>query len=104
MNETPKLKIRKPDYVGTIDYSDLDRFVTTVYGLAHRWSVVADQEWHNDSSYTVSARAETLDAHDLNDLAEFKQGKGIYHLGIILTDLCTRGLIEPGKYIIDVRW
>ena len=74
-----------------------------VYG--RKWSVVADQELRNDSSWTAGIGKAELDKYDKGKLEEFKQGRNPRRIShILLTDMCNNGHLESGKYLIEVCW
>lgn len=88
-----------------VDYYELDKFIQTAYGIKE-FSCVDDQEWNNNSKYTVWAEKEPLHDFDQKKLEEFLSGKSRpdYMLRTLLNDLCNKGLLEPGKYLIAVSW
>jgi hypothetical protein len=104
----PELKMEKPQYVGEVDYSDLNTFIDQVYGLEPgTFECVADQEWSNDSSYSVRAEGGLVDQYDQRDMDEFKASagtRGSYMLKILLRDCVNAGLLQPGRYLIKVSW
>ena len=98
----PTLACQKVCYT-EVKYHDLDDFIQEVYG--HEFSCVADQEWNNDTKKTVWAEKENLALYDQVKLDEFvKEGKYNFSLHVILSDLCNRGLMEPGKYLVSISW
>jgi hypothetical protein len=98
----PQLKVEKKT-VFKVDYGDLDDFISEVYG--HEYEIVADEELSNYSSKEYHVEQEELDDYDMNSLRKFtEEGKGQFNARLILTDLCNKGLIETGDYIIDVFW
>lgn len=90
--------------VNCVNYGDLEAFIDEVYG--HAFSVPEDVEGSNDTTYAFNdVRPEPLSEYDGKKLAGFKtSGHGRFLLRILLTDLCNRGMIPPGDYIVVVSW
>ncbi len=86
------------------DYNDLEEIVMKHYG--REWSLVADQEMGNDSTFEAKiTKDEALDEYELEDIAEFKAtGESQYLAPVIMQDLCNAGLLEPGEYTIRISW
>ena len=97
-------KYCKSKTVIAIDYSDLEKIVQAAYDITE-WSFVADNEMGNDSEKEVNVKAEEIDDYDAKHLAEFvtsKGRKGSYLTHVIMTDLCNKGILQPGCYIVSV--
>ena len=90
-----------PKYV--IDYHDFGTFVQEVYGLRDRFDIL---ETPNDSTHSYSGIDGKMSEYEETQLAEMiKDGCGEYYrLADILNDLCRKGKIVPGDYLIDVCW
>jgi len=98
----PELKVEKKT-VFKVDYNDLDDFISEVYG--HRYEIVADEELSNYSSKEYHVEQEELSDYNMKSLREFtEEGRGMYNARLILVDLCNKGLIETGDYVIDIFW
>lgn len=99
-----KLKYEERN-VKVVDYDDWDQFIQKVYGIED-YSIVADQEMNNDEcrEYRV-ANQELLDKYDSHELEKFKRGENVnYMTRVLMADLCIRGLLEEGTYLIKVCW
>lgn len=88
-----------------VAYFDLDDFVSLTYGMP--FESVSIEEWDNDSSHTFSgigsgplSKYESRVLDEIKTSGEFPNGC----LRPILHDLCLRGLIPPGDYIINASW
>lgn len=81
-----------------VDYSDLEDFINEHY--KSDYEIVAANEWNNSSSYSFNVKKEELTDYDKEELADFKY----CCIHIILLDLCNKGLIEEGDYLIKVSW
>jgi hypothetical protein len=112
----PKLKAHK-EVVFRVDHNDLDSFIREAYGLEcqsgegggysgeYSFEYVASEELSNDVSKSYYVSPEEPNEYDRKKIEEMKQGKFAQFITCtLLCDLCHRGLIEPGKYIIDVSW
>ena len=87
----------------TVEHNDMDKFISEVYDRTFEF--VADEEANNYSSYEFTVERKTLDDYDTKKLDGFKAtGKGQFLSLLLLTDLCNKGLIESGDYIIQVSW
>ncbi len=86
-----------------VDYRDLEKFLTEVYG--QKFEFVVDQEATNYTSYEFNISKEQLDAWDTDQLTKFQRGSQPGFVAqILLTDCCNKNLIEPGLYIVKVFW
>ena len=97
-----ELKHEKVEYI-EVEYRDLQQFIKDVY--KKNFSFVADNECQNDSQHTFIVKKEELDDYDKEKLKKFKKtGVYDYITSILLTDMCNRGIIEEGMYLITVMW
>ena len=86
-----------------MSYGWFERIVNDIYGVNYEF--VADQEAHNDTSYEYDVHKRKFSEWENNSLDKFKkEGKYSYMAGTILDDLCDKGVIEEGHYIIRVSW
>lgn len=103
MSEVKPLKVTKVCYL-EVEYREIGRFICQVYGLDY-YNPVAAEEWRNDSQYRIMVNKEELQKWDLEILEKAKAGRApCGSLCVFMTDMCNRGLIEPGEYLIDVCW
>jgi hypothetical protein len=98
----PELKFEEVNY-RAVDYNDWDKFIAEVYGVPD-YSITADEEYGNDENHEFRARKEPLDTYDANKIVKLKEGRGSYTTSVLMNDLCNRGLIEEGTYLIKVSW
>lgn len=99
----PTLKTGAPITVIPVSYHDWDTFVQEVYG--QDYEIVADQELSNDSDFAITARKEPLDKWAIRDLTSFVAGgqnQWVTHK--LVTDMCNRGLLPEGEYLISICW
>jgi hypothetical protein len=86
-----------------VDYYNLEDFIKSVYGKDY--SFIQDQECGNDSSHEFHISKKKLRKYDQKKLEEFaNDGEYCFSADVIMGDLCHKGLIEPGHYIVKVCW
>ena len=87
-----------------IDCFDLERFIRDHYEVDYE--IVEDNEWNNDSSYNETVSKGEIDSYYKKRFEDWKEGfySGSYMLRHILKDLCNKGEIEEGNYLIKVSW
>ena len=85
-----------------INSFDLEKLITDHY--SRDYEIVSDNEWNNDSSYKQNISKGEIDDFYKERFEDWKQGFGgsNYMLRHILQDLCNKGEIEEGNYLIDV--
>lgn len=87
-----------------VDYNDLNDFISFHYGV--EFDVVADQEMSNDSKMTVTVEPEEILDYDQEKLDRLRERNDYptYSLHVLLQDLCNRGHLAAGQYLICVSW
>lgn len=60
----------------------------------------------NDTDYSYGIISEPIDEYNMKYVEELLKHKGVEHwkLSTVLTDLCNKGLLEPGEYVVKVSW
>lgn len=98
----------KKKVVFSVDYTDVEAKIEEIYG--HKYSII-DDEGIGSSEYNAAlisvfaTNKEIVYEYDKQELDKFKKGKTVKHiLFLIFQDLCYKGYIEEGEYIIDVYW
>lgn len=93
----------KTETVHTVDYGDLDEFIAASYGLD---TFEGTLESPNDSTHRFTVSDKSLDEYAIEDVKGFIERKSCEHysLGDILDDLCVKGLIPAGTYLVEVCW
>lgn len=101
---TPTTLTCSKEVMVTVEYGDLEEFITKVYGLKE-WSFVADQECGNDSQHSFDVDGK-VEEYDLEEIKEFQEKKvqSQFLTPVLLNDCCAKGLIEKGEYLIRVCW
>lgn len=89
-----------------VDEKDLEAFIAEEYPNARRFEFSEDQSNGMDGSNTFYVRPETLHVLAQDRVTQFAEGAGPFQnlTNMLLTDLCNRGRISAGTYIIDVWW
>lgn len=99
---TPALNIQKVTY-WQISRRDLNRFICECYQI-NEYEICATEEWTRDALHVIFVEKEPLYEWDLEKIWGVKTGKEpSFSLRPVMTDLCNRGFIEPGSYLIDTR-
>ncbi len=83
---------------------EFDELVEATYG--HKYEFAPDVECGNDSSPRFSVKkGEITSDWDKNELAKFiETGECSYFAHMLFNDLCDRGVLEPGNYLVNVSW
>ena len=88
-----------------IEYQEIDRIINEYYKPTSKFQFLADSESANDTSHRFRADGD-VNAYDQEELEEFKKnnrGK-LFMTQILLNDLCSKGEIPKGNYLIMVCW
>lgn len=89
-----------------IDYQELETIINEHFGI--EYSMVADNEWRNDVSYTLDT--DMLDAPDWYDIERIvpllagTNSATCYALDTLMAILVLEEKIEKGLYVINVCW
>ena len=99
------LKIRNTE-VKVVDYDDLETFITEAYGLTSRFEYLDLEEPSNDSCKTFSVTKKPLKPYQEQAIAAFKADplSEMYITHALLMDLCNKGWLDPGEYLVVVSW
>jgi len=99
-----KMKTKEVSY-HTVSHFEWDRVVNEFYKPTPEWDFVSDEEANNDSSYTFNVDGE-VNEYEERKLEKFKKDSlsqsRMTHT--LLADLCRKGLIPKGVYLIKVSW
>ena len=92
-------------------WHELEAYIREVYAIAdpgEKFSVVALEEWANDSQHAFrNMKPRPLDKYDQNRLDEWKDdplGNHPYRLRLILQDMVNTGHLTLGNYLVTVCW
>lgn len=100
-----KLKIKESKIVNIVRYQDLEDFITEAYDLKSPYEFACIEELSNDSIKKYIVYKQELDSYDLNAIEKLKSGEPqAYITDVLLTDLCNRGWLDSGEYLIEVSW
>lgn len=82
-----------------LNYGEFEDMVEEVYkDDAEGYSFLAEEESANDVSHKFVIKKDKLDGRP------FRNGAAFNGADNILTDMCNRGFIPAGTYVIDVCW
>lgn len=84
-----------------VDAFHLQQITKAVYGGA-----IEMLESPNDTTHEYDVSADELEEWDKEYLANAIKNKyeRYFQYGVILNDMCIKGLIEPGKYYVRMSW
>jgi len=88
-----------------IDYHELEKLVKEKLGYKE-YDFVAVEECGNSSSHEFDVSNEFEDAeYDEQDIAKWEKGEFVhYSNGTVLNQLCRKGYIPAGEYLVNVFW
>jgi hypothetical protein len=89
---------------GVIKYKDLEAQVKKTFGKD--WSFMAAEEtWENGSNIQFDVSASNLDKFEKEELDNwYTESDPTVSAYILLQVLAQRGIISPGKYLVQVSW
>lgn len=96
--------------VNKIGYKELESYIRQVYSFEDpkgMFSIVAMEEWRNDSDHLFHMKKEPLDDWEQKDLRSWKAdplGFHLYKLHVILQDMVNNARLEEGNLLIGVYW
>lgn len=91
--------------VNLVNHNDLVSFITQAYGLQKPYELVATEELSNGGYKLFDVEAEPLDAHEQSQLDVLKaNGYCQYITDIVLKNLCNKGWLAPGAYLVPCSW
>jgi hypothetical protein len=78
----------------------LDELIAEVYGKSF------DIGSNNDADYAITIKSEPLEEYDIAIMNEIVKAGYIedYQLHMVMTDLCNKGVIVAGNYVVTVSW
>lgn len=89
----------------TVDNSDLEAFVQATYPDAREYSFAADTEGGNDSVHSFDLDGSPLDEWGQKKVVDFAAGKHVrFVTRYLLQDMCARGLIPAGNWLVHMSW
>lgn len=93
----------KKEIVLKMDYRLFDEIVNKFYNK-NNYDIVAYEELNNYSSKEYNIKKKKLSPYDEKNLQNFIDTDYQWVTQILFQDLCNKGILEEGKYIIDVSW
>lgn len=108
--ELDRWEIRKPRYLGEEKYHQMDN--NGNLHIRHEWSIIAEEEWNNDSSDTLD-----VPLWEEEDDDETQKWSGAYYwkkyregrlhnapIEYLLSILAKEGKLEVGKLLVNISW
>jgi len=103
MNIEELTKNIKKKTIFQMDDHIFDQIVNEFYGMTD-FSLVADQELGNDSSYVYNTSNNSA-SYDKETLKNFKNNEFVSFVApVLFNDLCSNGVLEEGEYVINISW
>lgn len=96
--------------VAKVEYHDLEDYVRQAYLFYDPtgcFSVVAMEEWNNDSCHLYQLERDPLKEWEQKELDEWKAnpwGSKQYILRTILQDMVNNGYLKEGNLLVSVCW
>lgn len=81
--------------VRIIEENDLNKFISEYYNKP-KFNSAYEFEWMNDTSYFIEVEKREMDEYDYKHM--FSSPWRVF------TDLCNKGIVEEGEYLIKVSW
>jgi hypothetical protein len=90
----------------TCDYNEFERLVVETFKVDQDYyEFVADMECGNDSGHEFNVKKEPLGKYEQEDLDKWLAGSGQgWMTHNLIQEMCNRGVIEEGNYLISVCW
>ena len=87
----------------TIDYGDLDEIIQEEYNCPNFTSALGQS---NDSTLNIPIDGDfcNLDQQELEQFLEDHDQDDRTTTRLLMNDLCRKGLIWPGNYLIQICW
>lgn len=93
------------ELVNLVEDNDLVNFITEAYGLQKRYELVAAEELSNGDYKLFDVEQKPLSDYEQRQLDTFKAtGNSAFVTNVVLQDLCNKGWLEPGKYLVFCCW
>jgi len=93
----------KREIVMMCDYDEIENIIMDTYGKYYE--IPSGEELNNDSSLTFNCAKGELYEYDKETLDRFiYTGRGDWLLNILVQDLCNKGKLAEGKYVMSVSW
>jgi hypothetical protein len=93
----------KREIVMVCDYGEIEDIIQDTYG--RYYEIPSGEELHNDSSLTFSCAKGVLNRYENETLNEFiATGHGDWLLNVLVADLCNKGKLAEGKYVMSISW
>lgn len=87
------------------EYQEIEDIIKSTYG--RDFDLINDLECCNDTQHTFTVEKGKNEKYEWNKnkLARWiETGEGNFITCMILDDLCDKGVLEPGEYLINVSW
>ncbi len=87
-----------------VDYSEVEQIIQDTYGIKE-YNLPCAEETGNDTALTYNISPEEANASTLESINKMRLDKCVsYKTLALMNDLCFKGLIEAGEYVIEICW
>lgn len=89
-----------------MDYNEFDRLVNKNYpdNKKGKYEIIPLEELNNYSCKLYEAINGEIEEWDIDEVKDLNSGKDWPEVSIVLNDLCKKGIIESGNYLIKIYW
>lgn len=89
-----------------LEYIELDDLINKeFFNLEDKYSFCESEEVSNDSEKLFyEIKVSEIGSVEEEEIKEFINGETLYRTRAALLELCRRGIIEEGNYLISVCW
>lgn len=85
--------------------NELANFITAAYSLPKRYELVAIEEMSNGDYSLFDVKPEALTQHEVQQLETLRNTGYVEAVtDVVLKDLCNKGWLAPGKYLVHAFW
>lgn len=98
------LTYTKTEYM-VVNDADMDEFINAEYDLLNQFNTAYSEEISDGTCKIYNVKKKALTSFDIRSIELFRESRGRdnreFILLDLLTDLCNRDRIKPGKYLVD---
>lgn len=95
--------MKKSEYI-EMEYSELESLIQKEFNLPYDFNLPCDLETSNDTTHTFTAERKPLETYESSNFEAALKKEKSFMTGTFINELCNRGKLEPGKYLINICW
>lgn len=87
-----------------VNWYDLEELICKIYSIDYEFQ--ADVECDNDTSHDFNIKKEVFNDWDRDRLKDFidTNGRKTNMTRVLLKDMCNKGILSPGNYLIQISY